>query len=159
MASNLNDTVPAAPAGGLNVKWQTDGSGNDSAYLAGGGIPSTAVDLTAQTADISPSTLYAVPVGFSGMYRVAVFLIVTQAATVSSTLPAVSIVFTDNDNNTSQTLAVTAINLGNVLTTFEQGEVIINVKDSTTVQYVTVGSTTVGATALNYALHVRIEPV
>jgi hypothetical protein len=33
MSVNLNDTTPAAPAGGLNVKWQTDGSGNDSAYI------------------------------------------------------------------------------------------------------------------------------
>lgn len=32
MASNFNDSTPAAPAGSLNVKWQTDGSGNDSAY-------------------------------------------------------------------------------------------------------------------------------
>jgi hypothetical protein len=33
MASNYNDTTPAAAAGGLNVKWQTDGAGNDSAYV------------------------------------------------------------------------------------------------------------------------------
>lgn len=33
MASNFNNTVPAAPAGSLNVTWQTDGSGNDSAYF------------------------------------------------------------------------------------------------------------------------------
>jgi hypothetical protein len=33
MASNFNDTVPAAPAGNTNVAWQTDGSGNDSAYV------------------------------------------------------------------------------------------------------------------------------
>ena len=30
MSSNLNDTIPAAPAGYTNGKWQTDGSGNDS---------------------------------------------------------------------------------------------------------------------------------
>ena len=36
MASNLNDTTPAAVAGGVNVKWQTDGAGNDSAYVMGG---------------------------------------------------------------------------------------------------------------------------
>lgn len=30
---NLNDTLPAAPTGGRNVKWQTDSSGNVSAYL------------------------------------------------------------------------------------------------------------------------------
>lgn len=35
MASNFNDAVPAAVAGGFNVKWQTDGSGNDSAYVDG----------------------------------------------------------------------------------------------------------------------------
>lgn len=38
MASNFNNTTPAAPAGGVNVLWQTDGSGNDSAYIAAGGF-------------------------------------------------------------------------------------------------------------------------
>lgn len=38
MASNFNDTTPAAPAGDTNVKWQTDGAGNDSAYV-GPGLP------------------------------------------------------------------------------------------------------------------------
>jgi hypothetical protein len=31
--SNFNDTTPAAPGGNVNVKWQTDGAGNDSAYV------------------------------------------------------------------------------------------------------------------------------
>ena len=30
---NFNDTVPAAPSGALNVKWQNDGSANMSAYV------------------------------------------------------------------------------------------------------------------------------
>jgi hypothetical protein len=29
---NLNDTTPAAPTGGFNIKWQQDSSGNVSAY-------------------------------------------------------------------------------------------------------------------------------
>src|ERR1017187_8158478 len=33
MSTNFIDTVPAAPAGYTNVRWQTDGSGNDSAYV------------------------------------------------------------------------------------------------------------------------------
>jgi hypothetical protein len=33
MSTNFNDSVPAAPANNTNVKWQTDGSGNDSAYV------------------------------------------------------------------------------------------------------------------------------
>ena len=30
---NFNDTVPAAPSGAMNVKWQNDGSANMSAYV------------------------------------------------------------------------------------------------------------------------------
>jgi hypothetical protein len=36
---NFNDTTPAAPAGGVNVKWQSDGSNNASAYIGLGGLP------------------------------------------------------------------------------------------------------------------------
>lgn len=36
MSSNFNNSTPAAPAGSLNIKWQTDGAGNDSAYY---GVP------------------------------------------------------------------------------------------------------------------------
>ena len=39
MAINLNDTTPAAPSGGVNVKWQSDGSNNASAYMPLSGIP------------------------------------------------------------------------------------------------------------------------
>lgn len=38
MSSNFNDTTPAPPAGGTNVKWQSDGGGNDSAYVLLGGV-------------------------------------------------------------------------------------------------------------------------
>lgn len=31
---NLNDSVPAAPTGKVNVKWQNDVSGNVSAYIS-----------------------------------------------------------------------------------------------------------------------------
>jgi hypothetical protein len=37
MAVNFNDSTPAAAAGGVNVKWQQDGSGNVSAYVVAGG--------------------------------------------------------------------------------------------------------------------------
>lgn len=33
MSTNFNDSVPSPPVGNTNVKWQTDGSGNDSAYI------------------------------------------------------------------------------------------------------------------------------
>lgn len=158
MSTNFNDSIPAAPALGLNVAWQTDGSGNVSAYLPGGGIPTTPVDLTAQAADIVATTLYAVPTGFQGMYRVMAWIIVTQAATVSSTLPSVQIVFHDEDNNISQTLTLTPTNTGNAQTTFQSGESVIFVKDGANIQYQTSGYVTSGATPMNFALHLRIEP-
>lgn len=49
MASNFNDMTPAAPAGGVNVLWQTDGAGNDSAYVIAGDV--VAPTVNAQTAD------------------------------------------------------------------------------------------------------------
>lgn len=36
MAGNLNDTTPSAPANYNNLKWQSDASGNISAYDPGG---------------------------------------------------------------------------------------------------------------------------
>jgi hypothetical protein len=42
MATNLNDTTPAAPGGNTNVLWQKDGSGNVSAYVPAAGPQSGA---------------------------------------------------------------------------------------------------------------------
>ena len=38
---NFNDTLPAAPTGSANVKWQADASGNSSAYVGLGGVKTT----------------------------------------------------------------------------------------------------------------------
>lgn len=54
MASNFNDTTPAAPGGNVNVKWQTDGAGNDSAYVpsvSGGGTNVQTANYTILTGD------------------------------------------------------------------------------------------------------------
>lgn len=52
---NLSDSTPAAPAGGVNVKWQQDASGNVSAYasLAGGGKQTVAPVAGALAIDAS----------------------------------------------------------------------------------------------------------
>lgn len=52
MATNFNDSTPAAPAGGLNVQWQTDGSGNNSAYVTLAAVASAlAPTVNPQTAN------------------------------------------------------------------------------------------------------------
>src|SRR5260370_15696430 len=54
MASNFNDTTTAAQAGKVNVKWQTDGAGNDSANYAiglGGGVSVKTADYSVVAGD------------------------------------------------------------------------------------------------------------
>lgn len=57
MASDFNDTLPVAPAGGVNVKWQTDGAGNDSAYVPSGSFlpAATVLNIPVNTYFVSPS--------------------------------------------------------------------------------------------------------
>lgn len=63
MPSNFNSTTPAAPGGGLNVVFQTDGSGNDSAYVPAGSFGSpSAVQQESYTyaADTGAANVYVV---------------------------------------------------------------------------------------------------
>lgn len=79
MSINLSNTVPAAVSGGTNVLWQTDGSGNISAYtLSSAPIVSTgALNLTGQSAAITTTTLFATTV--AGIYRLSYYLYITTA--------------------------------------------------------------------------------
>jgi len=48
-APNFNNTTPAAPSGYTNVLWQTDGSGNISAYFATSGVTVPFSEITSGT--------------------------------------------------------------------------------------------------------------
>lgn len=52
----LNDAVPAAPAGRVNVEWQQDGNGNVSAHVAAAAASPWAVTTLACNAGINPPT-------------------------------------------------------------------------------------------------------
>jgi hypothetical protein len=155
-AGGTKGAVPAPPAGSTaageflraDATWAIPPSGT-------GAVAS--VDLTAQTANIGATTMYAVPGGGAGMYRAVVYAIVTQAATTSSTLPKIQITWTDKDSSTVQTVDATVLNSGNTLTTVEGGSVPMSVAASTNVQYTATGLATSGATALQYALHIKLE--
>jgi len=159
MSVNLNDSTPAAPTtvnGAKNVRWQQDASGNISAYHENGDVPVelTPVDLTAQGANIAATNLVAgASVVTNGRFMIKAYIIVTQVATTSSTLPSVVITWTDPDNSTAQTFTLTPTNTGNALTTFQQATMIISAKAATAIQYSTTGFTSVGGTAMQYALH------
>ena len=105
---------------------QVNGSGKIITYngiaTVSGGVPSevATVDLTAQTAAVGTTTLYAVPASGAGQYRLVWNAKVTTPATTggtSSTLGALTIVYTDPDG-VAQTITAGALtSAGAVATT------------------------------------------
>jgi hypothetical protein len=155
MSINLNDTTPSAPAGKTNVTWQKDGSGNVSASLATSAAQLSGVDATVQGANIAATNLVASPA--AGVYRVSIYIIVTRAATSSSTMPSVAITWTDKDSGVSQSITATATSGGNTTTTYATATVVLDAQAAAAIQYSTSGFATSGLTSMQYALHVRVE--
>ncbi len=156
MSINLNGTTPAAPAGSTNVTWQKDTSGNVSAYVtAAPELTGDNVDLTAQAANISATTIVATPT--PGLYRVAGYISVSQAASSSSTLPSIVLAWTDQDSGQLMSLTLTPTNSGNVLTTVQENDAILSVNSSTDIQFSTTGYASSGGTTMHYSLHMRVE--
>lgn len=145
--------------GGASNAWTGTFSKYNNVATVGNGIAAevAAVDLTAQQANISATTFYTVPA--TGMYRISFYAIETRAATTSSTLPTPEIYFTDFDNSTQQYLSATFTSGASVnsLQVLFSGVLAFNAKSGTVIQYLTAGYASVGATAMQYALHVRLE--
>ncbi len=129
------------------------------------GIPSeyATVDLTAQTAAITTTTLYAVPA--NGQYRVSWNAKITTAAGSSSTLGALTIVYTDPDGVVQTITAAVQSNAG-VIETSDSGNLtmtvllglplLLNCKASTNVTYAMAYASNAAA-AMNYNLHIKLE--
>ena len=138
--------------------------------LVSNGVPAeyAKVDLTAQAAAITATTLYAVPAGGVGMYRISWVAKVTQVDAVSSTLGGTNgfqILYTDStdsvvvttppwweggNNGTAPTSAS-----GNNTGTYVGGSIIVYAKASTNIQY-QMGYTS-GVTPMQYNLHIKLE--
>lgn len=133
------------------------------------GIPAeyATVDLTAQTANIAATTLYAVPASGAGMYRIAAYTTETTAASATSRLPNVQIIYTDADSATVITmddspllgaagLGQTGAYTSNTVGTSGSGVITINAKASTNIQYQTVNYAS-NLAGMAYALHIKLE--
>jgi hypothetical protein len=132
---------------------------------AGAGIAPiyVASNLTAQSAAIAATTIYAVPAAGAGMYRVSWDATVTTAATTSSILGganAFQVKYTDNDDAVVKTSAPTTTtantSAGNTTGTQVSGVCCAYCKASTNLQYL-FDYTSVGGTAMIYNLHIRVE--
>lgn len=131
------------------------------------GIPSLVAqaNLTAQAAAITATTIYAVPAAGAGMYRVSWVATVTQAATTSCVLGGTNgfqLKYTDNDDSvvkTSNPTTTTAYTSAvNATGTQVSGSFCANCKASTNLQYL-FDYTSVGVTAMQYNLHIRVEAI
>jgi hypothetical protein len=155
MSVNLSSSTPAAPSGKTLVQFQTDGSGNVSAYIsAATELVGDNVDLTAQTANVSATPLIASP---SGLYRISAYVIVTTVDGASSTLPSVVIAWDDKDNGQPQTFALTPTNTGNLLTTLEQNDMIVSAGSTANLHFSTTGYASGTPATMQYSLHLRVE--
>ncbi len=121
-------------------------------------IPVFPINLTAQAANITAGTI--TTPGANGLFRISCYLVVTQAATTSSTLPQCNALFTDADSSTAESVALSNTNTANTLGTLALGITSLNsffAKSGSVIQYSTTGYTSVGATPMQYAVHIRLE--
>ncbi len=123
-------------------------------------IPIAAVvNLTAQQAAIGTTTLFT-PTA-AGYFRFSCYVVLTQPATTSSTVGQCQVLYTDSDSNAAQTNPVisTSTNNANGTVPPKSGVIVDNTffaKASTPIQY-NVAYASVGATPMQYAVHIRLE--
>jgi hypothetical protein len=118
------------------------------------------VTSSANSANISSTTAYTLPAS-DGMYRISAFIALTRAASTSSTVPTITISWTEGDDGaTSRSLVVTpAFASGNTTATWGQGTTVGFVDASTNITYSTSGYTSTGATSMQYVVRIRVERI
>lgn len=168
----MTGASPQFILGNAGSAYSVDATGGFvSRYLtvptAGNGAPAIfgSVDLTAQAAAITTTTLYAVPSTNAGQYRLSWDAAVETPDGASSTLGALTIVYTDpaGVNHTLTAGAMTAAgaiattSTGNTTATVLLGvPITLNCKASTNVTYAFAYTSGTGG-AMHYNLHLRLE--
>lgn len=123
------------------------------------GVPAeyAQANLTGQTAAIAATTLYAVPA--DGLYRVSYAAKLTTVGSVSSVLGGVNgfqVIYTDADDSVVVTTpAGPVVNL-NTTQAQVSGVIVVNAKAGSNLQF-SFGYTSVNASEMTYALHVKLE--
>lgn len=165
---NLAVSGAGGVGGNLPVTNLNSGSGassttcwrGDGTWGSCGGVSVAAVsNLTVQGANIGATTL--LTPGADGFYRMSCYLVITRVATTSSTLPACQFNYTDADSNVAGFLTLVTTNTNNILGTNSDAGIsstgYFQAKAGGVIQYQTTGYTSVGATSMQYAVHVRLE--
>lgn len=165
---NQNTTGSAATLTTARTLWGVsfNGSANltgpfttyNGTSLVGSGLPSIVaqVNSASLTGDVTATTL--LTPSAAGFYRVNVYIAVITAGSVSSTMPAVNISYTDGNAGTNvHTSIVTATSTTNSVTTaFAQATYVLYAKASTAIQYSTSGYAS-SAAGMAFALRIKME--
>jgi len=116
-----------------------------------------AINLTAQGANISSTPI--ITPGANGFYRFSCYVVVTQAATVSSSSPSCNVFYTDADSTVSETQQLTTSSGANTVGAIvgPVGIASFYAKSGISISYSTSGYATSGATSMQYAIHIRLE--
>lgn len=121
-----------------------------------------ALDATAQSANIASTPLFTPSA--TGNYQVSIYIVVTQAATSSSSLPQGQISWTDPDTNGSiSNQTISATSAANSAGTNSAGAGantrVIHAKAGSAVSFQTTGYASSGATAMQFAAHVTVTRI
>ena len=130
--------------GSNNLQWQTV-----AVFVA-------LKNLTAQTANIASTSLYAVGAAGAGSYRANCYIVLTTAASSSSTLPACGVGFKDEDSGTTVTMPLTGTATTNTVGTNKGATSMLNVAAGSTMTYYTSGYASTAA-GMAYAVHWKLE--
>jgi hypothetical protein len=128
-----------------------------------GGAPGTplasnlpTIDVTGNSTNIAATTI--LTTSAAGFYEAQCYLVLTRAATTSSTLPNCVVGYTDADTTTVQTIALSATVSGNTVgftRSFATPQAFY-AASGTIIQYSTTGYLSSGATSMQYSIHFRL---
>jgi hypothetical protein len=118
--------------------------------------PDFAVDLTAQSANCTTQTL--TTPSANGFYLLSGYLVITQAATTSSTTPAITENYTDADSGVAESIQIIGSYTGNILGNASTRAIFpIFAKAGVAITLSCSGYASSGTTAMQYALHARLQ--
>jgi hypothetical protein len=118
------------------------------------------VNLTGRSAAIAATLLYAVPSGQGGIYRVTWAAKVTTVSDTSSILGGTNgfqIQYTDSDDSVTLTTPPGPTSSGNTTGTQLSGEVIVNAKAGTNLNYIFDYTDVAAYMPMQFSLHIRVE--
>jgi hypothetical protein len=108
-----------------------------------------------QAANVNSPTFY--PVTVSGMYRFSAYVVVSQAATTSSTMPSCSVSYTEATTGVVVQDMVTTTATNNQVGLHSGGSVVIAAQQGSNIGYITSNYASSGATPMQYAVRVKVE--